>query len=282
MKQIAIASGKGGTGKTSLTASFASLSDAILADCDVDAPNLHLILKPQIKEKIIYEGMEVAKINEKCIKCGKCEEACRFEAIENFEVIEEKCEGCGVCWLVCPANAIEMEKRVSGYIYTGNTRFGYFVYGLLMPGEEASGKLISQVRKKAEEMAKKNDKALIMIDAPPGIGCPVIASIGNTDLVVIVTEPTMAAIHDMKRVLGVAEHFRIRAVVVINKYNINEEMARKIEEFCSKEGIKVIGKIPFNKKFVEAMIKGKSIVEYDKEIADIIKEIWEKIEEMIK
>ena len=282
MKQIAIASGKGGTGKTSLTASFASLSDAILADCDVDAPNLHLILKPQIKEKIIYEGMEVAKINEKCIKCGKCEEPCRFEAIENFEVIEEKCEGCGVCWLVCPANAIEMEKRVSGYIYTGNTRFGYFVYGLLMPGEESSGKLISQVRKKAEEMAKKNDKALIMIDAPPGIVCPVIASIGNTDLVVIVTEPTMAAIHDMKRVLGVAEHFRIRAVVVINKYNINEEMARKIEEFCSKEGIKVIGKIPFNKKFVEAMIKGKSIVEYDKEIADIIKEIWEKIEEMIK
>ncbi len=279
MKKIAIASGKGGTGKTSLAASFANFANAVIADCDVDAPNLHLILKPLIKEKIVYEGMEVAKINEKCIKCRKCEEACRFGAIEDFKVIEEKCEGCNVCQLVCPANAIEMEKRVSGYIYVGNTRFGYFIYGLLMPGEEASGKLINQVRKKAEEIAKKNNKEIVIIDAPPGIGCPVIASIGNTDLVVIVTEPTMAAIHDMERVLSVAQHFRIKAVVIINKYDINEEMARKIEEFCINKGIKVIGKIPFNKKFVEAMIKGKSIVEYDKGIASIIMEIWEKIKE---
>lgn len=278
MKQIAIASGKGGVGKTSLVASFASFANAVVADCDVDAPNLHLIFKPEIEEKIPFEGMEVAEISEeKCIKCGACEGACRFEAIENFRVIGEKCEGCGVCQLVCPVNAIEMKKRISGHIYVGNTRFGKFVYGLLMPGEEASGKLVSQVRKKAEELAKKNGKELIIIDSPAGIGCPVIASIGNTNLVVIVTEPTMPAIHDMKRVLSVAEHFKVKAVVVINKYDINEEMGRKIEAFCNENGIEIVGKIPFDKKFVEAMINEKNIVEYDDKLAELMEEIWNEI-----
>jgi len=278
MKQIAIASGKGGVGKTSLVASFASFANAVVADCDVDAPNLHLIFKPEIEEKIPFEGMEVAEISEeKCIKCGACERACRFEAIENFKVIEEKCEGCGVCQLVCPVNAIEMKKRISGHIYVGNTRFGKFVYGLLKPGEEASGKLVTQVRRAAEEIAKKDGKELILIDAPPGIGCPVIASIGNTNLVVIVTEPTMPAIHDMKRVLNVAEHFKVKAVVVINKYDINEEMGRKIEAFCNENGIEIVGKIPFDKKFVEAMINEKNIVEYDDKLAELMEEIWNEI-----
>ncbi|HDN95920.1 MAG TPA: (4Fe-4S)-binding protein [Thermoplasmatales archaeon] len=278
MKQIAIASGKGGVGKTSLVASFASFANAVVADCDVDAPNLHLIFKPEIEEKIPFEGMEVAEISEeKCIKCGACERACRFEAIENFKVIEEKCEGCSVCQLVCPVNAIEMKKRISGHIYVGNTRFGKFVYGLLKPGEEASGKLVTQVRRAAEEIAKKDGKEFILIDAPPGIGCPVIASIGNTNLVVIVTEPTMPAIHDMKRVLSVAEHFKVKAVVVINKYDINEEMGRKIEEFCNENGIEIVGKIPFDKKFVEAMINEKNIVEYDDKLAELMEEIWNEI-----
>ncbi len=278
MKQIAIASGKGGVGKTSLVASFASFANAVVADCDVDAPNLHLIFKPEIEEKIPFEGMEVAEISEeKCIKCGACEGACRFEAIENFKVIEEKCEGCSVCQLVCPVNAIEMKKRISGHIYVGNTRFGKFVYGLLKPGEEASGKLVTQVRRAAEEIAKKDGKELILIDAPPGIGCPVIASIGNTNLVVIVTEPTMPAIHDMKRVLSVAEHFKVKAVVVINKYDINEEMGRKIEAFCNENGIEIVGKIPFDKKFVEAMINEKNIVEYDDKLAELMEEIWNEI-----
>ena len=278
MKQIAIASGKGGVGKTSLVASFASFANAVVADCDVDAPNLHLIFKPEIEEKIPFEGMEVAEISEeKCIKCGACERACRFEAIENFKVIEEKCEGCSVCQLVCPVNAIEMKKRISGHIYVGNTRFGKFVYGLLKPGEEASGKLVTQVRRAAEEIAKKDGKEFILIDAPPGIGCPVIASIGNTNLVVIVTEPTMPAIHDMKRVLSVAEHFKVKAIVVINKYDINEEMGRKIEEFCNENGIEIVGKIPFDKKFVEAMINEKNIVEYDDKLAELMEEIWNEI-----
>ena len=283
MKQVAIASGKGGTGKTSLVASFANFADAIIADCDVDAPNLHLILKPEILEKIPFEGMELAKIEEdKCIKCGKCEKACRFGAIEDFKVIEEKCEGCGVCQLVCPVDAIHLHKRVTGYVFVSRTRFGGFVYGLLSPGEEASGKLVSQVRKKAEEMASKEGKEMIIIDSPAGIGCPVIASIGNTNLVVIVTEPTMAAIHDMERVLSTAEHFRVKTVVVINKYDINEEMSKKIEEFCRSRSIDIIGKIPFSKKFVEAMIEGKSVVEYDNEIARIVKNIWENVEKMLE
>ncbi|HHF56475.1 MAG TPA: (4Fe-4S)-binding protein [Thermoplasmatales archaeon] len=283
MKQVAIASGKGGTGKTSLVASFANFADAIIADCDVDAPNLHLILRPEILEKIPFEGMELAKIEEdKCIKCGKCEEACRFGAIEDSKVIEEKCEGCGVCQLVCPVDAIGLHKRVTGYIFVSRTRFGGFVYGLLSPGEEASGKLVSQVRKKAEEMANKEGKEMIIIDSPAGIGCPVIASIGNTNLVVVVTEPTMAAIHDMERVLSTAEHFRVKTVVVINKYDINEEMSKEIEEFCRRRGIDIIGKIPFSRKFVEAMIEGKSVVECDKEIAGIVKNIWENIEKMLE
>ena len=282
MKQIVVASGKGGTGKTSIVASFASLTKAVFADCDVDAPNLHLILKPEIIEKIPYEGMEVAEINvEECIKCGACQKACRFDAIKNFRVVNEKCEGCGVCMLVCPVNAIEMKKRVNGYVHVANTRFGEFVYGLLIPGEEASGKLVALVRQKAKEIAERKDKNLIIIDAPAGIGCPVIASLSGTDLAVIIAEPTMAAIHDMERILEVAKHFKVKAVVCINKYDINEEMMKKIEEYCRERGIEIIGKIPFNRKFTEAMVKEKNIVEYDQELADLMKKIWEKIEDMI-
>ncbi len=283
MRQIAVASGKGGTGKTSMVASFASLTKAVFADCDVDAPNLHLILKPEIMERIPYKGMKVARIDEeKCTECGACQRACRFNAIENFKVMEEKCEGCKVCTLVCPVNAISMYERVTGHIYTANTRFGNFVYGLLEAGEEASGKLVAQVRQKAREIAEKKGIDLIIIDSPAGIGCPVIASIGNTDLVIIVAEPTMAAIHDMERILSVAEHFKIRAVVVVNKYDINKEMTEKIERFCKEKDIDIVGKIPFNKKFTEAMVKGLNIVEYDENIAELMRKIWNEIENKLK
>jgi len=283
---VVITSGKGGTGKTSMVSSFAALSNAVFADCDVDAPNLHLILHPDVKEEIPYEGMEVARIDEeKCIQCGECSKACRFNAIEKgergFRVIEEKCEGCGVCPLVCPVDAIKLHKRVNGMVYVADTRFGKFVYGILSPGEEASGKLVTMVRKKAQELAEREGKGMIVIDAPAGIGCPVISSIGGTNLAVIVTEPTMAAIHDMERVLKVAEHFNVPSVVCINKYDINEEESKKIEEFCRKHNIEVIGKIPFSKKFTEAMVKGKNIIEYDKNLGEIIKDIWRRVEERI-
>lgn len=280
MKQIAVASGKGGTGKTSMVASFAGFANAVLADCDVDAPNLHLILKPEVAEKIPYEGMEVAEINgDVCIECGACEQACRFNAIEHFHVIAEKCEGCGVCPLVCPVDAIEMKKRVTGHVYIAHTRLGEFVYGLLGAGEEASGKLVTVARKKAVEIAEKAGVPLIIIDAPAGIGCPVIASIGNIDLLVMVVESTMAAIHDMERLLEVAVHFKVNTVAIINKYDINEVMTERIEDFCRERGIAIVGKIPFSKKFTEAMVREMSVTEYDKELAERVRDVWERIEE---
>ena len=282
MKQIAVASGKGGTGKTSMVASFAGFAGAVLADCDVDAPNLHLILKPEVVEKIPYRGMEVAEIDsDTCIECGACERACRFNAIENFRVIGEKCEGCGVCPLVCPVDAIEMKKRVTGHVYTAHTRFGEFVYGLLGAGEEASGKLVTVARKKAVEIAERVGAPLIIIDAPAGIGCPVIASIGNTDLLVMVVEPTMAAVHDMERLLEVAAHFKVNTVAIINKYDINEDATKRIEDFCTARGIEIVGKIPFSKKFTEAMVRGMNIAEYDASLAEMMKNIWERIEKYV-
>jgi len=223
MKQLTIISGKGGTGKTSLTAAFASLADAVLADCDVDASDLHLILKPDIKKKEIFHGMELASVDKsRCIDCKKCYESCRFGAIdEDINIIKESCEGCGVCEYVCPTDAIKMVERDSGYSYISETRFGPMSHAMLMTAEEASGELVAVVRENAKKLAEKYEKELIIIDGPPGIGCPVISSITGVDLVLIVTEPTLSAIHDLERILEVANHFDVPAVEGRNKYDIN-------------------------------------------------------------
>ena len=285
MKQLVIASGKGGTGKTTLVAAFASIvKNAVFADCDVDASNLHLIFHPEIKEKIDFKGMGVASVDhEKCIMCMECKNSCRFDAItEEIEILPEKCEGCGVCEYVCPVDAIKMVENIAGEAYISSSRFGWLVHARLNIGEETSGKLVSVVRNKANEIAKKYGKELIIIDSSPGVGCPVIASIGGANLVVIVVEPTTAAIHDMKRVMQVAEHFKIPYVVCINKYDINEEKAKEIDNFCRDNGIKIVGKIPYNTVVTEAMTNGKTIVEYDKKMAELIKDIWRNVEESFK
>ncbi|KAA0007242.1 MAG: (4Fe-4S)-binding protein [Thermoplasmata archaeon] len=284
MRQIAIASGKGGVGKTSIAASFASFAKAVFADCDVDASNLPIIFKPEIIKKEDFYGMDVASVDEsKCIKCMECYNACRFDAItEEIEIIEEKCEGCGVCEYVCPVDAIEMVPRKSGEVYVSKSRFGWIVHAELKAGEETSGKLVSVVRQKAMEVAKENGYDLIIIDSSAGIGCPVIASITGVNLVVIVVEPTMAAIHDMKRIMNVANHFKVPYVVCINKYDLNEEKAKEIEEFCKENGIEIVGKIPYNKAFTKAIVNGKSIVEYDEGLAEIMKKIWENVERKIE
>ncbi len=278
MKQVAIASGKGGTGKTTLTASFASLAkdNAVFADCDVDASNLHLIFDPVVKEKEDFYGMELAVVDkEKCIMCMECKKACRFDAItENIDIIAERCEGCGVCEYVCPVKAIEMKPRKSGEVFVSESRFGWLVHARLNIGEETSGKLVAAVRNKAKEVAEKNGKDMIIIDAPPGVGCPVIASISGVNLVVIVVEPTSAAIHDMKRVKEVADHFKVPCAVCINKYDINEEKAKEIEEYCRENGIEIVGKIPYDTVITDAMVNGKSVVEYNKKVANIMKDIW--------
>jgi len=259
MKQITVISGKGGTGKTSLTAALSTIiRNKVIADCDVDAPDLHLLLNPKIKKTMVFHGLKLAERDvEKCIRCMKCYENCRFDAInEELDIDEDKCEGCGVCSYVCPVDAISMVDRDTGFIYTSETRFGPFVYGILKTAEEASGKLVSMVRESAITLARDKNMDMIIIDGPPGTGCPVIASLSGVDIALIVTEPTKSGIHDMERVLKVVEHFRVKPLVCINKYDLNIENSLKIEEFCKRNRIEVVGKIPFDERFTTALING--------------------------
>ena len=285
MKEFTIISGKGGTGKTTITASFAALAkNAVLVDCDVDAADLHLILNPEVLKTEKFSGMNIASKNlDKCIDCGICKEHCRFNAIDDdFNIILHKCEGCGVCEYVCPEEAIEMVERDSGESYISNTRFGPMAHAKLNIAEEASGKLVAVVRQDAKKLAKKYQKDLILIDGPPGIGCPVIASISGVNLVLVVTEPTLSAIHDMERILGLAEHFRIKATICINKFDINLENTKKIEEYCQKENLEIIGKLPYDNITTKAMIEGKSVVEFSNdEFSKTLVDMWKKVEEML-
>ncbi len=279
MKQLTVISGKGGTGKTTITASLAFLEDAVVADCDVDAPDLHLILKPEIKEREVYSGLKLAVVDkEKCIECGACREHCRFDAINEDIAINESCEGCGVCAYVCPVDAIVLQQRGSGEVFSSLTRVGPMAHALLYTAEEASGKLVTMVRDEAKQLAEKYGKDMIIIDGPPGIGCPVIASMSGVDAALIVTEPTVSGIHDMERVLQVTEHFGIRAMACINKYDMNKGKAREIEQYCHGKGIEVVGRLPYSRTATEAMIDVKAIVEYaHDELSEEIKKMWEKV-----
>ena len=278
-------SGKGGTGKTSIAAAFASLAkNAVLADCDVDAADLHLILKPNIKKTMGFHGLKIALIDkEQCTNCKKCYESCKFNAIdEEIQIIKESCEGCGVCKYVCPVDAITMVDRDSGFAYISETRFGPMAHAILKTAEEASGKLVTVVRNNAKDIAEQKGKDLIIIDGPPGIGCPVISSITGVDLVLIVTEPTLSAIHDLERILGVAHHFKIPAVVCINKYDINLDNIEKIEQYCKSKGIEIVGKIPYDTIVTEAMIHEKSVIEFsDGEVAESIIKTWNAIKKRL-
>jgi MinD superfamily P-loop ATPase len=286
MKQVTIISGKGGTGKTSVTAAFASLADnAVLADCDVDAADLHLICKPKIKKTMGFHGIKVARIDtETCTSCKICLSHCQFNAIDQaIEVHSSSCEGCGVCAHVCPVDAIEMKDRDSGFSYLSDTRFGPLSHAVLHTGEEASGKLVTQVREQAITLAKEKEKEVIIIDGPPGIGCPVISSITGVDLVVIVTEPTLSAIHDLKRIIDVAHHFHIQAVVCINKVDINEENTHMIKTYCDTHNITIVGMLPYDTMVTDAMVKEKSIIEFsDGSFSDKIRGMWEHITEILE
>ncbi len=257
----------------------------MLADCDVDAADLHLILTPTIRKKTVFHGLKIAHIDkDRCIDCKKCYESCKFDAIdEENNIIKESCEGCGVCEYVCPVDAITMKKRESGFAYISDTRFGPMAHAMLKTAEEASGKLVTVVRNNAKQLAEGEKKDLVIIDGPPGIGCPVIASITGVDLVLIVTEPTLSAIHDLERILGVANHFGISAVVCINKYDINKENTRKIEKYCQQLDVDVVGKLPYDTAVTQAMIYEQSVIEYDNsEVTVAMKSLWKAVEKRLK
>jgi len=286
MKQIVIVSGKGGTGKTMLTSSFAALSkNAVFADCDVDAADLHIILEPEVIERHEFSGSKIAIIDlEKCSRCKACISACRFDAIsKDFVVDPLSCEGCSVCFHICPSKAIKMEEKLSGEWFISKTKYGPFVHAKLGIAEENSGKLVSLVRQNAQLIAKKENRDLVIIDGSPGIGCPVISSITGADIVLIVTEPTMSGLHDMARVIELAKHFKLKTFVVINKYDLNVEMTERIEDHCQNNNVSIVGKIMYDSVVPKAIVNKKPVVEYtDGEIARQIKGVWETIYDEVK
>ncbi len=291
MKEIVVISGKGGTGKTSIVASFAALAkNAVLADCDVDAADLHLILQPDIKQTHDFSGGKQASvITEKCIGCGRCGEVCNFDAalfngpandtIERTYTIDPiACEGCKVCVEFCPVNAIEFKDAINGQWFVSDTRFGPMVHAKLGIAEENSGKLVSIIRKEAKQIATDQNKDLIIVDGSPGIGCPVIASITGADLVLVVAEPTISAQHDLDRVIELTEHFGIPTAICINKYDINPQVAEAIEKKASKKNLKVTGKISYDIKVTKAQLAAKSIVEYsNSNLKEQIVSLWQSI-----
>jgi len=261
MKQLVVLSGKGGTGKTTVTAALAQLLEpVVLADCDVEAPNLHLLLSPRVERSFPLSVSRKASIDPGlCDGCGACAEACRYGAVvasDPCAVDAFRCEGCGVCGLVCPRDAVSFHEPEGAEVYIGSTPFGPMVGAELAVGEEASGKVVSRVRMEAQLLALDTGLPLVLVDGSPGTGCPVIASMSGADLTLIVTEPSLSGIHDLERILGVAEHFGVPPLVCINKSDIVPELAREIRERCRSLGIEVAAEVPFSEAVAESLRRG--------------------------
>ncbi|MFW6072398.1 MAG: P-loop NTPase [Thermoplasmatota archaeon] len=288
-KELVIISGKGGTGKTSLTAAFASLSDdPVISDCDVDAADLHLLTDPKIKERGLFSGgYEALIIQDKCTSCGRCYEECRFDAIDKedegkrYRIDPLECEGCGVCDIICPEDAINLKEAINGEWYVSETRFGDMSHAKLGMAEENTGRLVTLVRENAE-VSGDEDSELSLIDGAPGTGCPVIASLTGSDFALVVTEPTVSGIHDMERVLDVADHFGITSGIVINKSDLNRNMTQRIKDIAEERDIDVLGKIPYDNVFTEAQMERKTVTEYSSnETSESIKKIWKNVRDNI-
>ena len=283
--EIVVLSGKGGTGKTSITAAFASLAqNTVFTDCDVDAADLHLLLSPDVYQRENFSsGAKAAVNNDKCTVCGLCKELCRFDAISitdnKIHINEFACEGCGLCSIACPVEAIKIENYEKNHIYFSDTRFGPMVYGKLGIAEENSGKLVSKIRQYAKDIAQKLNSEMIITDGPPGIGCPVISSVTGADLVVAVTEPTLSGWHDLERLINLIGQFHTPVKVIINKYDLNEDMCSVIENKLDNMKIEILGKIPYDNSMVNSLLEGKTINEFDPEglIATILNKIWNNI-----
>jgi len=285
MKELVVLSGKGGTGKTSIVASFAALARSkVLADCDVDAADLHLVLQPTMRVNHEFWSGQVAVIDEeKCTQCELCQDLCRFGAIKDFRVDPVSCEGCGFCFHICPAEAIIMKENMSGHWFISDTKYGPLVHARLGIAQENSGKLVALVRQQARGIAESDCLDYIISDGPPGIGCPVISSLSGADLALLVTEPTQSGIHDLERVLGVCRHFGTPALVCVNKYDINEDNTRRIEDYCLGQGLEVVAKVPFDNVVTEAIVKGVPVIEHAQ--GGVTKEIellWHCISQALK
>lgn len=282
MRELVVISGKGGTGKTSLTAAFAALSrNSVLCDADVDAADLHLLMNPSIVTRTDFKAGNEAVIDKAlCTECGLCREICRFGAVREDYVIDSiACEGCGVCVDFCPVKAIAFPVKTCGEWYRSDSRFGPMIHARLGIAEENSGRLVSLVRQEAREFAETHGHDLIITDGPPGVGCPVIASLGGATAVCIVTEPTVSGLHDMERVMRLAAHFRVPGMVVVNKYDLNPAMTENIEHLARERNVTCLGRIPFDPGFTRAMVQGKTIVEYEKdsELTKTVTAIWEAL-----
>ncbi|MBI9105576.1 MAG: ATP-binding protein [Spirochaetales bacterium] len=290
MKEVVVISGKGGTGKTSITASFAVIGrdNIVVGDCDVDADDMHLLLEPDYKStEDFYSGYTAVIDQEKCTACGKCMDVCRFKAVDNkigkFEINSADCEGCGYCCVICPEKAITMQDAYVGEVFISGIKTGTeMVHARLKAGADNSGKLVARVKKIAGEIAKKDGKDLILIDGSPGIGCPVISSLSGADFVILVTEPTPSGIHDLKRVFELIQKFKIRSGLIINKHDLNLELSAELKDFAKNEGIKVLAEIPYEPDFTKAMTEGFTVVEYNnKTLKKILTEAWAEAEKEI-
>lgn len=291
VKELVVISGKGGTGKTSIVAAFAGLAEqAVFADCDVDAADLHLILEPKVKQKSDFSGgKRAAIVADRCICCGKCQELCRFGAIDldgpandlmdkTFVVDPVSCEGCKVCVEFCPVAAIDFDDCINGQWFISDTRFGTMVHARLGIAEENSGKLVTLIRKEAKKIADEQEKDLMIVDGSPGIGCPVIASITGADLVLIVTEPTLSGKHDLGRVADLAAGFKIPTLVCINKFDLNPEIADQIERDAEKLNVRIAGRIRYDKAFTKAQILKSTVLEYTGgAVSEDVRALWRDV-----
>jgi MinD superfamily P-loop ATPase len=282
VKRLLVVSGKGGTGKTTVMSSLAALANRpVLADCDVDAPDLHLLLQPRVEETREYHGLKSPSVNDAlCTLCGECREVCRFGAISAEIVVDgTSCEGCSACAIVCPEGAVTMMETVTGEVYSSTTRLGPMAHARLKAGEEASGKLVMEVRGLADDLAIEDGRDLVLIDGPPGIGCPAISALSGVDALLIVAEPTLSGKQGLTRVVELAEHFDIPAVATVNRVDLNPEVTKMIEAWCGERGVRMMQGLPYDEAATGAMIAGRTVVEHgDGPLSLALRGLWEEIE----